>query len=317
MRAWRCGCVFVRVCGRMPGRALLLLLLLQCACVSMRIPPLAPLHPLTPHCLPPAAARPSRLCEHRPAERGAGRLRLRQEAGDIHQAGRHRHGGLGPVPRRPDRDIGERSDPRPPARPPASQPASQPPPPPQWRLLSQCATSPSPIHGQFGSVCDHISPYPPTHAGQGVAARPAHPPPPAQGPPGAAGAGGHLCGGSGAPDTHAELLHTVRGGGWSVASCAALCVAPSSSCVWRIDELHCIASTLPPSSTSPPSPSSDFTSSALPWGEPDWAMINALLPASADGPSPVLSVTFDSMTYPVTVDGIHTVSGWGLGAVGR
>ena len=46
-------------------------------------------------------------------------------------------------------------------------------------------------------------------------------------------------------------------------------------------------------------------------------MINALLPASADGPSPVLSVTFDSMTYPVTVDGIHTVSGWGLGAVGR
>lgn len=55
----------------------------------------------------------------------------------------------------------------------------------------------------------------------------------------------------------------------------------------------------------------DFTNAALPWGEPDWPMIQALLPASSsDGaPSNVLSVSFDKMTYPASVDGIHTVGG--------
>ncbi len=47
---------------------------------------------------------------------------------------------------------------------------------------------------------------------------------------------------------------------------------------------------------------------ALPWGDPDWNYISALLPVGPEGASNVLSVSFDSMTYPVTVDGIHTVS---------
>jgi hypothetical protein len=53
----------------------------------------------------------------------------------------------------------------------------------------------------------------------------------------------------------------------------------------------------------------DFTNAALPAGEPDMRMIEGLLPAAGgtDGPSNVLSVSFDSMTYPVTVDGVHTV----------
>lgn len=52
----------------------------------------------------------------------------------------------------------------------------------------------------------------------------------------------------------------------------------------------------------------DFMNAALPWGDPDWNYISALLPVGPEGASNVLSVSFDSMTYPVTVDGIHTVS---------
>jgi hypothetical protein len=51
----------------------------------------------------------------------------------------------------------------------------------------------------------------------------------------------------------------------------------------------------------------DFMNAALPWGDPDWNYISALLPVGPEGASNVLSVSFDSMTYPVTVDGIHTV----------
>ncbi|KAI7839724.1 hypothetical protein COHA_006528 [Chlorella ohadii] len=51
----------------------------------------------------------------------------------------------------------------------------------------------------------------------------------------------------------------------------------------------------------------DFMNAALPWGDPDWNYISALLPVGPEGASNVLSVSFDSMTYPVTVDGIHTI----------
>ncbi|EFN51690.1 hypothetical protein CHLNCDRAFT_139935 [Chlorella variabilis] len=53
----------------------------------------------------------------------------------------------------------------------------------------------------------------------------------------------------------------------------------------------------------------DYTNAAIPWGEPDLSMIQAMLPSSGgtDGPSNVLSVSFDQMTYPVTVDGVHTI----------
>ena len=53
----------------------------------------------------------------------------------------------------------------------------------------------------------------------------------------------------------------------------------------------------------------DYTNAAIPWGEPDWPMIHAMLPSGPEGASNVLSVSFDHMTYPVTVDGIHTVRG--------
>lgn len=53
----------------------------------------------------------------------------------------------------------------------------------------------------------------------------------------------------------------------------------------------------------------DFTNPVLPWGDPEWPMINALLPSSgSDGGGNVLTINFDNMTYPVTVDGLHTVS---------
>ncbi|KAL4434387.1 hypothetical protein ABPG75_000828 [Micractinium tetrahymenae] len=52
----------------------------------------------------------------------------------------------------------------------------------------------------------------------------------------------------------------------------------------------------------------DFTNPALPWGDPEWPMINALLPSGgADGGGNVLTINFDNMTYPVTVDGLHTI----------
>ena len=59
---------------------------------------------------------------------------------------------------------------------------------------------------------------------------------------------------------------------------------------------------------------SDYANGALPWGEPDWAMLQqlaagALAPAVAEGPiSNVLAVAFDNATYPVSLDGLHTVS---------
>lgn len=38
-------------------------------------------------------------------------------------------------------------------------------------------------------------------------------------------------------------------------------------------------------------------------------MIQGLMPAGGlEGPSNVLSVSFDNQTYPVKLDGIHTVS---------
>ncbi|KAL4428583.1 hypothetical protein ABPG77_008895 [Micractinium sp. CCAP 211/92] len=52
----------------------------------------------------------------------------------------------------------------------------------------------------------------------------------------------------------------------------------------------------------------DFTNPALPWGDPEWPMVNALLPSSGpDGGGNVLTINFDNMTYPVTVDGLHTI----------
>lgn len=52
----------------------------------------------------------------------------------------------------------------------------------------------------------------------------------------------------------------------------------------------------------------DFTNPVLPWGDPEWPMINALLPSGPDGGGNVLTINFDNMTYPVNVDGLHTVS---------
>lgn len=54
----------------------------------------------------------------------------------------------------------------------------------------------------------------------------------------------------------------------------------------------------------------DFTDASVPWGEVDWPAVQSLLPVKSDssGHSNVLSVEFDNMTYPVTLDGIHTVS---------
>lgn len=53
----------------------------------------------------------------------------------------------------------------------------------------------------------------------------------------------------------------------------------------------------------------DFTTAAIPWGEPDLSIVQGLLPAAGgtDGASNVLSISFDKMTYPVTVEGLHTV----------
>ncbi|PSC75810.1 polypyrimidine tract-binding-like protein 1 isoform X1 [Micractinium conductrix] len=53
----------------------------------------------------------------------------------------------------------------------------------------------------------------------------------------------------------------------------------------------------------------DFTDASVPWGEVDWPAVQSLLPVKSDssGHSNVLSVEFDNMTYPVTLDGIHTI----------
>ena len=62
----------------------------------------------------------------------------------------------------------------------------------------------------------------------------------------------------------------------------------------------------------------DFEGSALPWGEPDLAYLSALLPGEGpSAPTNVLTVSFDKMTYPIALDGLHTVGGGVLdGAVG-
>ena len=65
--------------------------------------------------------------------------------------------------------------------------------------------------------------------------------------------------------------------------------------------------TLPNNSTA----TRDFGQGALQWGEPDLNFLASLLPG--DGPSAptnVLTVSFDQMTYPVALEGLHTVGGW-------
>lgn len=55
---------------------------------------------------------------------------------------------------------------------------------------------------------------------------------------------------------------------------------------------------------------SDYANGTLPWGEPDWGMLQSLLQGAAAAevpPSNVLAVAFDNATYPVTLDGLHTV----------
>ncbi|KFM23124.1 Polypyrimidine tract-binding protein-like protein 1 [Auxenochlorella protothecoides] len=52
----------------------------------------------------------------------------------------------------------------------------------------------------------------------------------------------------------------------------------------------------------------DFTRPELAWGEPNRAYISSLVPAAdAGGATRVLSITFDQATYPVTLEGLHTI----------
>jgi polypyrimidine tract-binding protein 2 len=74
----------------------------------------------------------------------------------------------------------------------------------------------------------------------------------------------------------------------------------------RLDVSFCTHPDLPIKAQSPVA--RDFTAPQLPWGPPDPTLLAALLPSSgANAPSNVVSVTFDNMTYPVDLDGLHTV----------
>lgn len=76
----------------------------------------------------------------------------------------------------------------------------------------------------------------------------------------------------------------------------------------------------------------DLEDASLPWGEPDWGFLQALpvppqalqadsggagaagtVGAPPAGSQTVVCATFDNQVYPVTVEGLHTVSDGGLG----
>ena len=95
-------------------------------------------------------------------------------------------------------------------------------------------------------------------------------------------------------------------------SCAAtplFCASLRSCPPARLTAAASAAAASPAASAAAAARCSDYTTAAIPWGEPDLSQVQAMLPSGAEGSSNVLSVSFDRMTYPVTVDGIHTVRG--------